>query len=102
MDRHPAPAQAFPRAPMTTPAFDDCPPQALRVTDYDKRHFVTYLRLLEAAKEQADWREVALILFGIDAAAQPDRARAVHDSHLARARWMTEAGYRDLLEQGPH
>lgn len=85
---------------MTTPPFDDCPPQALRVTAYDKRHFVTYLRLLEAAKCQADWREVALILFGIDPEAEPDRARTVHDSHLARARWMTEAGYRDLLEQG--
>jgi hypothetical protein len=95
------PAQPSSDAPVTTPPFDDCPPQAQRVTSYDKRHFVTYLRLLEAAKCQADWREVALILFGIDAAAEPERARAVHDSYLARARWMTEAGYRDLLEKGP-
>ncbi|MBN9505382.1 MAG: DUF2285 domain-containing protein [Altererythrobacter sp.] len=100
MDRRAAPAQALPGAPVTTPPFDDCPPRSDHVTAYDKRHFVTYLRLLEAAKEQADWREVALILFGLDAAAEPDRARAVHDAHLARARWMTETGYRDLLEQG--
>ncbi|MGI9375879.1 MAG: DNA -binding domain-containing protein [Tsuneonella suprasediminis] len=86
---------------MTIPPFDECPPQAPNVTSYDERHFVTYLRLLEAAKERADWREVALILFGLDPTTEPDRARTVHDSHLARARWMTRAGYRDLLGQRP-
>jgi hypothetical protein len=29
---------------------------------------------------------------------EPFRAKIVHDSHLARARWMTETGYRYLLE----
>ena len=29
-------------------------------------------------------------------------ARRVHDSHLARARWMTEHGYRDLLRAAMH
>ena len=28
----------------------------------------------------------------------PERAKRIHDSHLARARWMTENGYRHLLE----
>jgi hypothetical protein len=26
----------------------------------------------------------------------------VHDSHLARARWMAEQGYRDLLRSAMH
>lgn len=82
---------------MTTPPFDNRPPADGHVTAYDERHFVTYLRLLDAAKEGADWTEVAVIVFGIDAAAEPERARLVHDSHLARARWMTEHGYKDLL-----
>lgn len=83
---------------MTIPAFDDHPPQTERVNGYDERHFVTYLRLLEAAKEDADWREVVGIIFGIDPAIDPGRAKAVHDSHLARARWMCQSGYRHLLE----
>jgi hypothetical protein len=29
--------------------------------------------------------------------AEPDRAKTMHDSHLARARWMTEIGYAHLL-----
>lgn len=83
---------------MATPPFDDRPLQTERVNAYDERHFVTYLRLLDADEEGADWREVVLIVFGLDPAREPDRAKIVHDSHLARARWMTEKGYRHLLE----
>ena len=82
---------------MTTPPFEDRAPADDRITAYDERHFVTYLRILHAADEGADWREVASIVFGLDADAEPDRARQVHDSHLARARWMTQSGYRQLL-----
>ena len=84
---------------MTTPPFEDSPPIDERVTMYDERHFVTYLRILDAADEGADRREVASIVFGLDADAEPDRARQVHDSHLARARWMTEHGYKHLLDK---
>ena len=83
---------------MTTLPFEDHPPAGDRITAYDERHFTTYLRLLDATNEAADWREVATILFGLDTAAEPDRARLVYDSHLERARWMTTQGYRHLLE----
>ena len=82
---------------MTTPDFDDCPPESPVVTTYDERHFVTYLRLLDAEAEAADWREVVRLVFGLDPEMNPDRARLVYNTHLARARWMTEKGYRDLL-----
>lgn len=84
---------------MTIIPFEEMPPQDADVTSYDERHFVTYIRLLDAAAEGADWHEVASIVFGIDVADEPTRARQVHDSHLARARWMTEAGYKHLLGQ---
>lgn len=83
---------------MTMSAFEDHPPDGLRVTPYDERHLATYIRLLDADAEGADWREVVSVIFGFDPADDPDRAKAVHDSHLARARWMTEVGYRYLLE----
>lgn len=51
-----------------------------------------------ADDEGADWREVVQVLFGLDPEREPDRAKIVHDSHLARARWMTQTGYRHLLE----
>jgi hypothetical protein len=84
---------------MTTPPFEDRAPADDRITAYDERHFVTYLRLLDAADEGADWREVASIIFGLDAEEDAEHVRSVHDSHLMRARWMTEQGYRQLLEK---
>lgn len=83
---------------MTKTAFRDSPPITDRVNAYDEAHLGTYLRLLDAAEEGADWREVVAIIFGLDAAAEPERAKRIHDSHLARARWMTETGYRHLLD----
>jgi len=82
---------------MTTPSFDDCPPSSDQVTPYDERHFVTYLRLLDAAAESVDWREAVQVVLGLDPEQEPERARVVHDNHLARARWMTEKGFRHLL-----
>ena len=83
---------------MTTPVFQDRPPPTERVNAYDEQHLATYVRLLMAEEEGADWREVVMVLFGLDPAREPGRAKIVHDSHLARARWMTETGYRHLLE----
>jgi hypothetical protein len=64
---------------------------------------VTYLRLLDAARDGADWTEVARIVLHLDPDREPDRARRAWQSHLARARGMTEHGYRHLLRGGaPH
>ena len=84
---------------MTIACFENSPPNSDTVTPYDERHFVTYLRILDAAQEGADWTDVAALVFGLDAAAEPERAQQVHDSHLARARWMTERGYKHLLDK---
>lgn len=80
--------------------FLDEPPESAVLTTYDREHMKLYLRLLDAAEDGADWREVVQILFGLDAEREPERARRVHDSHLARARWMTTHGYRELVREG--
>ena len=72
-------------------------PTAATMTDYDRTHMTTYLRLLDAASENAPWEEVARVVFNLDPAQAPDRVRRIHDTHLERARWLTEQGYRDLL-----
>lgn len=80
------------------PEFFDEPPESAALTDYDREHQKLYLRLLDAAAEGADWREVVSVLFGLDPDREPERARRVYDSHLARARWMTTEGYPLLLK----
>lgn len=77
--------------------FDDIAPVSDELTKYDRAHVKLYMRLLDAAADGAEWTEAAKVLFGIDPALEPVRARMVHDSHLARARWMTQSGYRQLL-----
>ena len=85
------------------PTVDDIAPTASILTGYDQRHAITYLRLLDAEVEGADWKEVARIVLRIDAAREPERARRAWESHLARARWMTEHGWEHLLRGGaPH
>ncbi len=79
------------------PILADAAPTDDRVTDYDRAHMTTYLRLLDAAAAGAAWTEVARVVLEIDPADEPGRAKSVYDSHLARARWMSTRGYRDLL-----
>lgn len=85
---------------MTELGILDQAPDTDKLTDYDKKHFKLYMRLLDAKADGANWTEAVQILFGLDPDREPERARRIHDSHLARAQWMTEHGYRLLLAEG--
>lgn len=79
------------------PVIADEVPWSDHVTDYDEAHLIVYLRLLDAEEAGATPADMAQIVLGIDATREPDRAAKALASHLKRARWMTEMGYRDLL-----
>ncbi len=81
------------------PPLQDSPPESDSVTDYDLGHSRTYLRLLDAHADGADWKEAASLILGLDPANGADRAERAYKSHLARAQWMTRSGYRDLLQR---
>ena len=86
--------------PATQLTIADAPPNEAAPTVYDRDHFKLYMRLLDANDAGASLEEVSSVLLGIDAKVEPERARQVYDSHLSRARWMTERGYRELLKNG--
>jgi Uncharacterized conserved protein (DUF2285) len=86
--------------PLPDPDVADIAPSGPDLTVYDEKHGITYLRMLDADAEGADWREVTRIVLHINPDHDPDHARRAFDSHLARARWMTEVGYRQLLVRG--
>ena len=83
----------------STPTFLEEPPQGPTLTPYDREHMTLYLRLLDAERDHADWREAVQILFGLDPDLDPQRCRLVHDAHLARARWMSDRGYREIVRE---
>ena len=78
--------------PSLDPDVAYCAPNDPVLTAYDEQHVVTYIRLLQADGEGADWREVARIVLHIDPEREPDRAQTAYQSHLARAKWVTEQG----------
>ena len=75
----------------------DAAPAEPMLTAYDKEHAITYMRMLDADAEGANWREVARIVLHIDPDQDAERARRSYESHLVRARWMARHGYRLLL-----
>jgi type VI secretion system activator RovC-like protein len=79
------------------PGVADAAPTADALTPYDMQHLVTYLRLLDADVEGADWTEVARIVLHINPVIEPFRAHLAWQSHLVRAKWMTRHGYQHLL-----
>jgi hypothetical protein len=84
--------------PILNPTIDDLAPDAPELTAYDKKHLVVYVRLLDAESDGADWMEAAVTVLRIDPILEPGRARRAWESHLARAKWMAEKGYRHLLQ----
>ncbi len=81
------------------PDVDDLAPTDEAITHYDERHFITYLRLLDARTDNADWREVSRIVLHRDPGQDPLKTKRCWESHLARAVWMTKHGYRHLLQE---
>jgi hypothetical protein len=67
------------------------------LTDYDRDHATLYLRLLDAEAEGADWQEVARLLFRIDPSVDRFRAELMYATHLARAQWLRDSGYKELF-----
>jgi predicted phosphoadenosine phosphosulfate sulfurtransferase len=88
------------KKPSRNPDVADSAPTDSVLTVYDEEHIITYLRMLEADKEGADWREVAQIVLHINPELEQERAKRAFDTHLTRAKWMTENGYRHLLRGG--
>ena len=80
------------------PVADEEVPWSNYVTPYDEAHLVTYLCLLNASGDGASESEMARSVLGIDPEYEPKRAQKAVRSHLKRALWMTDAGYRSLLE----
>ncbi len=72
-------------------------PRAPTLTDYDRAHARIYIRLLDAEKAGASWRRAAEVVLGVSPDMPDEQALLAYESHLARARWMMDQGYRMLL-----
>jgi hypothetical protein len=88
------------KKPLLDPHIADVAPAGSALTQYGEEHMITYMRVLDADQQGADWRDVSRTVLHIDPDREADRARLAFESHLSRARWMTQQGYRHLLRSG--
>jgi hypothetical protein len=86
----------MPNRPQT--ALAPAPPDSDQLTEYDRVHLVTYLKLLDADAMHVDWKVTARDVLSVDPDAGLRAARRIYAAHLARARWMARTGYRLLLK----
>ncbi|WP_027516177.1 hypothetical protein [Bradyrhizobium sp. WSM1417] len=80
------------QTPPLNPDVADLAPTEPALTSYDEQHVITYIRLLQADGEGANWREVARLVLHIDPVREPERALNAYLSHLSRAKWVSEQG----------
>ena len=66
------------------------------LTEYDRAHFQEYARLLDANASDMSRDEMCREILEIDPADDPDRAYKMLQSHLHRAIWMSNIGYRQI------
>ena len=88
------------RSPPTNPQIAETAPADPMLTSYDEQLLMVYLRLLDAAAEGADWRDVARVVLKLDPNSDSARAEMTWRSHFDRAKWLSESGYRHLLRGG--
>lgn len=72
------------------------------LTDCDREHFVLCPRLLDDAEDGKGWREVVRVLFEIDPATHPERARPMHRGHLGRPCWLSREECRQPFNGGSY
>ncbi|MER8772952.1 DUF2285 domain-containing protein [Mesorhizobium sp. M0960] len=61
--------------PDVKPGLKEEVPWSDSLTSYDRQHFTTYLRLLDAGADEASYEEMAQVILGIDPVQEPERAR---------------------------
>ena len=67
------------------------------ITPYDRAHLLLYARLLDAAANDVSDAEMIRDILELEPGT--DEAAASLAQHLARARWMHETGYRQMLSE---
>jgi hypothetical protein len=75
------------------PAVADVVLSSDEITHYDQEHFITYARLLDAERDEADWCEAARVILRQDPDADPERSRKCWETHLERAKWIATTGF---------
>jgi hypothetical protein len=69
-----------------------------QITDYDRAHFLTYARILDAVSRDQAWQEAASEILELNVAADEPDACRVWSAHVDRAEWIVGDGLALIVE----
>jgi hypothetical protein len=64
------------------------------ITNYDRAHFVTYARILDAVRFDRPWKLAAEEILGLDVCEDEVSALCIWTAHVDRAEWIIGDGLR--------
>jgi hypothetical protein len=69
-----------------------------QITQYDRAHFLTYARILDAVRSDQIWQDAASEILDIDVAGDELGAYCVWIAHVDRAEWIVSDGLALILQ----
>ena len=63
-----------------------------QITEYDRAHFLTYARILDAVRFGQAWQDATREILGIDVTGDEVSAYRIWGAHIDRAEWIVGDG----------
>ena len=63
-----------------------------QITDYDRAHFLTYARILDAVRFDQAWQAAAIEILGLDVKGDEYGSYRIWRAHVDRAEWIVRDG----------
>jgi hypothetical protein len=68
-----------------------------QITDYDRAHFLTYARILDAVNSDQAWHQAASKILILDVAGDEANAYRIWSAHVDRAEWIVGEGLKLIV-----
>lgn len=72
-----------------------------QITEYDRAHFLTYARILDAVRSDQTWQEAARDLLDLNAESDELGAYRIWCAHVDRAEWIVGDGLALVVQNRP-
>jgi hypothetical protein len=72
-----------------------------QITDYDRAHFLTYARILDAVRFDQAWQAAAIEILGLDVKGDEYGSYRIWHAHVDRAEWIVGDGLALIVQNSP-
>jgi hypothetical protein len=72
-----------------------------QITEYDRAHFLTYARILDAVRFDQAWQEAAIEILDLDVEGDEYGSYRIWRAHVDRAEWIVSDGLAFIVQTNP-